>query len=511
MNHSRQRRIPQNQIKIERRRAQRKLRQRQGAEGLKPFPTATIANGKSEWSSVEEERLARQQAIEEQLRVYRNVLPKLLKRFETIPDPRNPKTIKHKSTVLLLYGILAFVFQMMSRREANREMTLPQFQENLKLLFPELDSVPHQDTLNRLLSRIPVDQIQDALIELVQDFIRNKKFARYLVSQRYSIVMDGTQKMAGSLLWTEGCLQREKRHKQKDGTTTTQTQYYVYVLEANLVFPNGVTIPLMSEFLSAAEIDPSTSKQDCESKAFHRLAAKMKKKFPRLSILILLDGLYPNGPVLKRCRDYGWQFMIVLQDDSLPSVWAEFHGLGKLEKQNTCSQKWGDRRQQFRWVNNIEYRWGEKERKRQTLHVVVCEERWEEIDPHTAKPVEKTSRHAWISSQPLNRDNMHERCNLVARHRWAIESNILVEKHHGYQYEHRFSENWTAMKGYHFLMRLGHLINVLSQWTTHLAQIVRRRGVRGLIQFIRDTCKGPWLDADRIRELLAAPLQLRLE
>ena len=85
------------------------------------------------------------------------------------------------------------------------------------------------------------------------------------------------------------------------------------------------------------------------------------------------------------------------------------------------------------------------------------------------------------------------------------------EKHHGYQYEHRFSQNWTAMKGYHFLMHLGHLINVLSQWTTHLAQIVRRRGVRGLIQFIRETCKGPWLDADRIRQLHASPLQLRLE
>ena len=45
------------------------------------------------------------------------------------------------------------------------------------------------------------------------------------------------------------------RHKEKDGTTTTRTQYYVYALEANLVFPNGVTIPLMTEFLSLTEGD----------------------------------------------------------------------------------------------------------------------------------------------------------------------------------------------------------------------------------------------------------------
>jgi hypothetical protein len=214
--------------------------------------------------------------------------------------------------------------------------------------------------------------------------------------------------------------------------------------------------------------------------------------------------------VLKRCRDYGWQFMIVLQDDSLPSVWEEFRGLRKIEP-HTFSHKWGDRHQRFQWVNNIHYHWGDKQQKRQTLHVVVCEERWEAIDPDTAQPVQKTSRHAWISSEPLNRDNLHPRCNLIARHRWGIESNILVEKRHGYQYEHRFSENWIAMKGYHFLMRLGHLINVLSQRTAHLAHLVRRRGVRGVIQFIRDTCKGPWLDADRIQQLHASPLQLRLE
>ena len=506
-----ERRRELNRRKIERRRAQRQLRQRQKSEGLQPLPTATISNGTSEWTSVEEEKQARQEAVEEQLRVYRNVMPTVLKRFKQIPDPRNTKTITHKSTVLMLYGILSFVFQMTSRREANRELTMPQFQENLKLLFPELDSVPHQDTVNRLLGRIEVDQIQDTLIELIQRFIRKKKFYLYLVSNRYPIAMDGTQKLVRNDCWAQQCLERELRHKEKDGTITTRPQYYVYVLEANLAFPNGVTIPLMSEFLSYTQGDQASSKQDCETKAFKRLAAKIKERFPRLPIQVLLDGLYPNGPVLELCRQYHWQFMIVLQDDSLPSVWEEVRGLEKLQKQNRFERHWGGRRQRFRWVNGIEYHWGDHERKRQTIHVVICEERWEEIDPDAAQTVQKTSRHVWISSEPLSRDNVHERCNLGARHRWAIESNILVEKHHGYQYEHCFSQNWDAMRGYHFLMRLGHLINVLAQHTARLAQIVRRRGLRGLIQFIRETCKGPWLDAERIRQIHAASLQLRLE
>ena len=505
-----ERREELNRQKVERRRAQRKLRQRQKAEGMTPFTTATISNGVSEWTDVAEEKQARQEAVEGQFRVYRSVLPILLKRLEKIPDPRNPKTIQHKSTVLMLYGILAFAFQMESRREANREMTMPQFQENLKLLFPELDSVPHQDTLNRLLAHIEVDQIQDTLVELIQQFIRKKKFYRYLASHCYPIAIDGTQKLVRNHCWAKQCLERQVQHKEENGTVTTRSQYYVYVLEANLAFPNGMTIPLMSEFLSDTEGDQSSSKQDCELKAFKRLAEKIRERFPRLPIQVLLDGLYPSGPVLELCRQYHWQFMIVLQDDSLPSVWEEVRGLEKLQKQNRLDRNWGDRRQRFRWVNDIEYRYGPNERKRQTIHVVICEESWEQIDAD-ARIEEKTSRHAWISSQPLSRNNVHELCNLGARHRWAIENSILVEKHHGYQYEHCFSQDWDAMRGYHFLMRLGHLINVLAQKTARLAQFVRHRGLRGLIRFIRETCTGPWLDAERIRRLHASSYQLRLD
>ena len=75
----------------------------------------------------------------------------------------------------MIYGILTFVFQMSSRREANREMTRPMFMENLKLLFPELEDLPHNDTLMRLLARIDVKEIEDANIlgrdELIKEMI----------------------------------------------------------------------------------------------------------------------------------------------------------------------------------------------------------------------------------------------------------------------------------------------------------------------------------------------------
>ena len=295
----------------------------------------------------------------------------------------------------------------------------------------------------------------------------------------------------------------------KDGDDT-RVQYYVYVLEANLVFPNGMSIPLMSEFSNYAEGDTETKKQDCEQKAFKRLAKRLKEEFSRLTIMVLLDGLYPNGPIMEVCRKNRWDFMIVLQDKSLPSVWEEYEGLKKLETDNHFYRTWGDRHQHFEWVNNIEYYYGANGRKRQIIHMVICNETWEEVAKDSAEIVTKQSRHVWISHKPLCKENVHERCNLCARHRWGIESGILVEKRHGYSYEHSFSYNWNAMKGYHYLMRLGHLINILAIYSECLVKIVRGLGVRGFIRFIRETLIGPWLTPPWVQERLAANFQLRL-
>jgi len=493
------------ELREQRNKAARQLREKQKAQGLKAPPKAAIPNSKSEYKTVGEEKKARQEATTEQVKVFRAKLPVLLKRLSKIKDPRNPRKIKHKHTLVLIYGILTFVFHMSSRRQANREMTRPMFMENLKLLFPELEDLPHNDTLMRLLARIDVGEIESALIELVRKLIRNKKFVRYLVDNRYPIAIDGTQKCVRDMPWAEQCLKREVG-KGDD----TQMQYYVYVLEANLAFADGMSIPLMSEFLSYTQGDTDTNKQDCELKAFKRLAKRLKDNFGHLPLMVLMDGLYPNGPIIELCRKNHWDFMIVLQDKSLKSLWEEYKCLKGLEPDNHFFMTRGNRKQHFEWVNHIDYYYGPNERKKQILHMVICNETWEEVARDSAEIVTKKSRHVWISDKPLFRKNLHERCNLGARHRWGIESGILVEKHHGYHYEHIFSYNWNAMKGYHYLMRLGHLINILAIYSERLVKIVGELGVRGFIRFIRSTISGPWLDPLEVQKRLAASFQLRL-
>ena len=489
----------------ERKQAEKKLREDNRSAGLKTASAATITNGKSQYTSVEHERDARNEAIAEKVRFIRSKLPALVKRLSKIEDPRNPKKIKHKLSVLMIYGILTFVFQMSSCREANREMTRPMFWENLKFFFPELETLPHHDTVKRLLSNIDVNQIADLHVELIRQMIRQKKFLRYLIDNCYPVAIDGTGKFTRDWLWDEECL--ERNIKKEDGC---QSRYHVYVLEANLVFQGGMSIPLMSEFLSYSQGDTGNDKQDCELKAFYRLSSRLKKAFPALKIMVLLDGLYAKGPVVELCRKNKWQFMIVLKDDALPSVMSEFEALAGLEPDNFYKRTWGGRRQNFRWINDIDYRFGPNAKQRQILHVVECIEIWQEVEKESGHIVEKSSRHVWLSSQPMSRGNLHERCNLGARSRWGIESGILVEKHHGYRYEHCFSYNWSAMKGYHYLMRLGHMLNVLVRYSERLVKIIAETGVQGLIRFIRDTIANPWLDHAWLRERLDKPYQIRL-
>ena len=503
------RRLNREAIKEQRRekkKQEKALRKRQQAEGLVPRTPPALPNRCSPHTTPEEEQQEREDAVTGQLRILRRELPKLLQRLEKIPDPRQPRKSKHKLTMLMIYGLLMFVFQIGSRRQANKIMTRPQFMANLQLFFPELERIPHADTLYRLLCNIDVEQLEQAHTERVRRLIRGKKFRRFLINGCYPIAFDGSQKFTLDLQWDENPL--ERTHGQEDNS---HTQYYVYVLEASLCFHNGMVIPLLSEFLEYAKGDTDHDKQDCEQRAFHRLSVRIKQLFPHLPILGLLDGLFANGPVMDRCQQLNWQFMIVLKDKGPSNIWEEYDGLQPLQPRNRLIRSWGARRQSFSWSNTIEYEYRQGGKRQWiTLHVVVCKETWETVGKQ-GEILPQSSRHAWISSRPLNHNNVHERCNLGARYRWGIEAGFLVEKHQGYHYEHIFALNWNAMKGYHCLMRMAHLFNTLARFSKHLKALYARYGVRDTIAFIRESCAAPWLDPVRIKTLLSQPFLLKLE
>lgn len=488
-----------------RREAQRELRRSREAAGIRGGSHPTRPNRICTYRSVEQEQEARREAVIEHARVIRRQLPILLEQMSKIRDPRKPLLIRHKLSTLMVYGILMFVLHTGSRRRTNERLSAPAMREALSALFPDLHSIPHHDTLYRLLALIEPQSIEAAQVALLRSLIREKKFRDHLVEGHYAIAVDGTQKLVREILPDEAWLERKVGAEGKQWT-----QYYAYVLEANLVLSNGVSIPLMSEFLDYRRGDSERDKQDCEQRGFLRLSRRLKQAFPHLPILLLLDGMFPTGPIMKRLRDYGWQFMIVLKDGSLPQVWQEYQGLKHYQTdEERLEQRWGDRRQQFDWVNDIEYDYGDNGRQRLTVHLVVCRESWSEVDAE-GELRQRSGRWAWLSSLPLSKGTVHVRCNLGGRGRWSIEEGILVEKRGGYEYEHCYSLDWNAMRGYHYLMRIGHLLNVLASLCVSLVGAFRERGAQGFIEWVRGSLSGRWLDLSQLPHRLQAPFQLRL-
>ena len=469
-----------------------------------------ILNRKCEFETAMEEIDDRYEVAAEVLKVYSRYLPDILKDLSEIEDPRNPKKIDHKLSLLILYGIFNFVFHMSSRRDSNSEMTTV-FKENMMTFFPELESLPHSCTLARLLEDIDAEHIEDATVNFVNRLIRDKKFVNYMVSNRYLIAIDGVHKFTREWEWCENSL---KKHKK--GQPEGVNQYYASALEASIVLPGGLTIPFMTEFMDRKEYqdegtDTEKRKQDSELKAFKRLAWRLKRNFPKLNIAVTLDGLYANGPLMELCQEYKWDYMIVLKDGSLKTVWENIESLRETGRVESCPVvERNGVKQEFWWVDDVDYRYGNNSSKAINVNIVVCMETRKEFDRKTNQEVEKTKKFAWISFKKINEKNVENRCNLMGRPRWNIETQNLVEKHHGYAYEHCFSYNWNAMKGYHYLMHLGHIINVMTLYSTGLIGKVKEKGARRTVKLIWLVFKGYVLDTERIKMMIQGKYQIRL-
>jgi hypothetical protein len=73
-------------------------------------PHTQARNAKQPHGSIEEMIADRTDKLSSQTQAWRSILPILIRRFSKIHDPRRAKIVKHKLVVVMLYGLLAIVF-----------------------------------------------------------------------------------------------------------------------------------------------------------------------------------------------------------------------------------------------------------------------------------------------------------------------------------------------------------------------------------------------------------------
>lgn len=392
-----------------------------------------------------------------------------------------------------------FLCRLRARRQIGLLLRNGPSVEKVQALFG-VDAFPHGDTLDDAFSKLNPDQVQDVVSALTETLIRKKVLYPYRLFDHYFVVaIDGTGILSFSERHCPHCLTQTKNGK---------TLYYHNVLEAKLVTPNGFALSLMTEFIENPGENPK--KQDCELKAFYRMAERLKKRFPRLPLLLSLDGLFAGGPTFEVCTRCGWKFMIVLKDDSLPSVNQEFTALSALQPENQLRWSTGKKaqiKQAFRWVDDILY--VDSNSREHTISVVECLE----TKPDD-KGQSKTTKFKWITNYGVSEKNVIQLANEGGRIRWKVENEgFNVQKTGGYGLEHAYTNDPTSAKIFYFLLQIAHMLAQLLDKGSLLKKAFPGGfgSAKNLAFRLLEAWRNSRLSNEAIQAMLRAQFQIRFE
>ena len=345
-------------------------------------------------------------------------------------------------------GLLMFLFRQGSRNKADNIAKNLDYQDNIRRVFGT--RVADMDTVNRYLKELPPVFLEEVKYDMARALIRSKVLQKYRFKSRYyKLAIDGSGMQSYNYEPYPGC--PYKTHKSGKKTWTT------YVLEAKIVTSNGIALSLLTEWIENPSGEGAEfNKQDSEQKAFKRLIAKLRKEFPRLPVIWLIDGLYPNITTFNMAKSYNYPFVITLKDKSLKTVqeqvfdnrlFSNYQQAMHVEITSTHLVT-----EQYKVFEGIDY-------KGHTLCV------FETIvnKVHKKDKEEETTRFVHITGLDVDKDNVSP-VSKTARLRWKIENEgFNTQKNKGYELSHKYSrKSFTATKNYYQLLQMAEMICQLT-------------------------------------------------
>lgn len=376
--------------------------------------------------------------------------PHLFDEIREIEDYR--KKLDYELAELIMACVAMFIFKEGSRNAFNNDRQEGKFKKNYEKVFKL--RLPHMDTVDKVMRKLAENELEELKVKIVRVLLEKKVLHKFRFRKKWTVAVDATGVVSFEEKHCEHCLHKTS----KKGKTT----YFHNVLEAKLVFNVGFSISLGTQWIENPE---EYDKQDCELKAFKRLAVKLKKWFPRLPICILADSLYPSQQFFEICKNNEWNFMVTLKEGKLPSFWAEALSLLEISKNNNRTESLIDRNESIHrdyfWVNDIDYHG-------HFLSWVKCLEQVEKIKSGEVK----SCQFVHITDLPVTIDNV-AKISQTARLRCNIENQgFNTQKNQGYNLKHKYSRNdQNASKNYYQCLQIGHLLNQLVELSNYFKEL----------------------------------------
>lgn len=382
------------------------------------------------------------------LKVQHHFLPNFIDELGRIKDPRHQSYTEYDIEEILYTVIMKNACSLISMQDMTDEFNEDERTHNLCLILgkEEKEFLPHYVTINECLERLDPLELEKFRNKMIKKLLRKRSFedSRFL-GKYWTVIVDATQLFHFNKKHCEHCLKRTVK-KGKEGE---RTYYYHNVLEAKIVLGENLIVSIATEFIENEKED--VDKQDCERKAFKRLAKKLKKAYPRLPICILGDSLYACAPVFQICKENQWEYLIRYKDGSIPSLACDYHSIidmGEGEGRERNEEKEYKRKvresikYKMKWVSNL-YHEGHE--------VTVMELKIETNG-------EDSGDFQWVTGLQIRGKTAWEFAK-VGRTRWKIENEgFNIQKNYRYEIEHANSLNCNAMKNHYLLTQLADLL-----------------------------------------------------
>ena len=376
-------------------------------------------------------------------KIQKKFYPGLLSRFDQVKDPRHSSYTEYSCREML--GTLYYkgIAGISSMQGMTREFTNERVTKNLyRFMGKEIkEYVPHGVTINEFLERIDPVELEDIQKDLAYQMIRRKTFDKGKVLGKWLVLVDGTELDEGFQQKNDYYLSRTYNRDQENEFT----KYHRSVLGAKLYLGDNLVCSIATEFIENTDeynqkkMTEEAIKQDCESKAFERLAEKLKKRFPRLPIIIVADGLYVNTKVIKTCKRCGWDYLLRYKEGCAPTI-AECYQT--TPEKNTIGKA--------EYINGIIFR-------DEDVNVLKHTER------KVKKGVEVVTDYAWITSIEITKRNA-EKIAKAGRNRWKIENQgFNRQKRWQGDIEHACSFHEKAQKNHYLMEQIADFIKQLYE------------------------------------------------
>lgn len=427
-------------------------------------------------------------AFRELLKVTKHFFKDLIHKLDTVKDSRNQSYITYKTAEILFVALLIHLMNLGSMRNMTDEFNKEECIENIRKILNnyELEELPHHDTINNFLEILPVDELEKIRTYMIKELFKKRCFEQYRFLDKYWLVaFDATGIHSFKERHCPHCLKKVRKNEETGEKTAT---YYHNVLEAKLIVGDFV-FSIGTEFIENEDED--VNKQDCELKAFYRLAKRIKEEFKRLPICMVADSLYACEPVMNVCKDNKWEYLIRFKKGSIKSVAEEFKVLSNLEDSNEKEIEEDKIYQKYKWVNDIFY-------KGHNLNLLELIE--------TKK--NETNKFVFISSIRINSKNV-ESIGKFGRKRWKIENEgFNVQKNQGYELEHLYSRDQNGMKNHYLLIQIAHMIRQLYDSGVKILKLLKT-SIKKMSSLLLEDFRNKVLTEEDIKYVNLTKIQVR--